>query len=102
MLRVVRVARRSGTKARTQAANQLDSLVVTAPDELRGQLRGLAPDRLVEVAAALRPAELACPVAATKLALRELARRHQALGAEIARLDTELAKLAPKVDHRDE
>jgi transposase len=97
MVRALRVARRSAVKARTQAANQLDSLVVTAPDELRCQLRGLAPDRLVEVAAALRPAELTCPVAATKLALRELARRHQALGAEIDRLDTALAKLAPKV-----
>jgi transposase len=73
MLRVLRVARRSAMKARTQAANQLDSLLVTAPDQLRAQLRGLAPDRLVQIAAALRPGELADPVAATKLALRELA-----------------------------
>jgi transposase len=39
MLRVLRVARRSAVKAHTQAANQLASLVVTAPEALRQQLR---------------------------------------------------------------
>jgi transposase len=95
MLRVLRVARRSAMKARTHPANQLDSLVVTAPDELRCQLRGLGPARRVEVAAAFRPGERTSLVAATKLALCELARRHQALGAEIDRLDAELARLVP-------
>lgn len=42
MIRALRVARRWAIKARTQAANQLDSLVITAPEELRVQLRGLA------------------------------------------------------------
>jgi transposase len=96
MIRVLRVARRSASKARTQAANQLDSLVVTAPDELRRQLRTLAPDRLVEVAAAFRPGALTSPVAAAKLALRELARRHQALSAELDRLDRKLIQLTAK------
>jgi transposase len=96
MIRALRVARRSAIKARTQAANQLDSLVITAPEELRVQLRGLATARRVEVAAAFRPGSLTTPVAATKLALRELARRHLALSAELERLDTELAKLVRK------
>jgi transposase len=43
MLRVLRVARRSAVKAHTQAANQLASLVVTAPEPLRQQLRHLPP-----------------------------------------------------------
>jgi Transposase len=43
MLRMLRVARRSAVKARTQAANQLASLVVTAPEALRQRLRRLAP-----------------------------------------------------------
>ena len=93
MLRALRVARRSAVKARSQAANQLDSLVVTAPDQLRAQLRQLPAARLVEVAAALRPGELNSPLAAVKLALRELARRHQALSAEIDRLDAHIGKL---------
>src|SRR4029453_8207228 len=47
MLRVLRVARRSAVKARTQAVNQLASLVVTAPEPLRQQLRTLTPAQLV-------------------------------------------------------
>jgi transposase len=42
MIRALRVARRSAVKARTQAANQLHALVVTAPDELRSTVRRLA------------------------------------------------------------
>jgi len=75
MLRVLRVARRSAVKAHTQAANQLASLVVTAPEPLRQQLRHLPPALLVATAARLRPGPLTTPTAAVKLALRELARR---------------------------
>ena len=35
MIRSLRLARRSAVKARTQAANQLTALLVTAPDGLR-------------------------------------------------------------------
>ena len=93
MLRVLRMARRSAIKARTQTVQQLDSLVVTAPDQLRAKLRHLSLEQLVAVAAGLRPGELADPLAATKLALRELARRHQALSAEVARLDQQITRL---------
>jgi transposase len=96
MLRVLRVARRSAIRARSQAANQLHSLLVTAPDPLRQQLRGLPLARLVQVAATFRPGSLTGPLAATKFTLRELARRYQLLTAELDRLDAELAALAPK------
>jgi len=39
MIRTLRVARRSALKMRTQVANQMDALVVTAPDPVRNQLR---------------------------------------------------------------
>src|SRR5215218_10669830 len=39
MIRVLRAARRSAVKARTQAANQLRGLVVTAPEALKQRLR---------------------------------------------------------------
>jgi transposase len=55
MIRLLRVARRSALKARTQAANQLHALVLTAPDPLRARLRGLGLEGLVAVAAAFRP-----------------------------------------------
>ena len=41
MIRVLRVARRSAVKARAQAANQLKGMIITAPEDLRTELRGL-------------------------------------------------------------
>jgi transposase len=94
MLRTLRVARHSAIKARTQAANQLHALVVTAPDPLRAQLRQLTVPRLVATAAAFRPtAPLTTPLTATKLALKSIARRHRQLSAEIEALDQHLGSL---------
>jgi transposase len=94
MIRVLRVARRSALKARTQAANQLHALVLTAPDRLRARLRGLPLERLVTVAAAFRPGpRVDTPLAATRLALKALAGRYQQLSAESATLDGQLAQL---------
>src|SRR5262249_30890468 len=45
MIRALQAARRSAMKARTQAANQLHALVVTAPAGLRARLRRLSPAR---------------------------------------------------------
>jgi transposase len=94
MLRTLQAARRSALKARTQAANQLHALVVTAPDALRSPLRRLSRGRLVATAAAFRPPlPLTTPTAATQLALKSLAIRYQQLGAEIERLEAQLAVL---------
>src|ERR687886_1199433 len=97
MIRALSVARRSAVKARTQAANQLRALLVTAPEPLRHQLRRLSLAQLVSTAAAFRPTTpLASPLAATKLALRSMARRHQQLSAEIEALDHHLADLVAR------
>jgi transposase len=56
MVRSLRLARRSAVKARTQAANQLKALVVTAPDPLRAQLRCLPLTELVTTAHGYGPA----------------------------------------------
>jgi transposase len=93
MIRSLRVARRSAMKARTQASNQLAALVLTAPQELRTSLRRLSVLRLVRVAARFRPGPLETPEAATKLALRHLARRYLALSVEIGELDRHLDHL---------
>lgn len=93
-IRALRAARRSAVKARSQAANQLKSLLVTAPDRLRDRLRGLATAGLVEAAARLRPGPRPSdPEEATKLALRSVARRHLALSEEISELDAHLGRL---------
>jgi len=77
MLRCLRVARASAVKARTQAGNAIKALLVTAPAELREQLRGLPTAKLVATAAAFPAGKPATPTAATMLALRLLAVRHQ-------------------------
>jgi hypothetical protein len=55
---------------------------------MRDQLRALSTPRLVSKAAQLRAGELDTPLAASKLALRHLARRCQTLEAEIGSLDS--------------
>lgn len=98
MIRALRAARRSAVKARSQAANQLRSLRVTAPDGLRGRLRRLSTKELVAVAARFRPGVLPeTPEDATKFALRSVARRYQALSEERAELDTRLQGLVAEV-----
>jgi transposase len=98
MIRTLRSARHSAVKARSQAANQLQGFVVTAPEELRHRLRELTTKKLVSVAARLRPGEdLDGVEAATKFALRSVARRYQALSREIAELDAQLDRLVAEV-----
>jgi transposase len=94
MVRALRIARRSAVKARTQAANQLHALLSTAPERLREGLRGLATKQLVEKASRFRcDAKPDDPAAATKFALRSVARRHRALSEEISELDAQIERL---------
>lgn len=93
MVRVLRVARSTAVRARTQAINALRALVVTAPVELREELRHLGANKLVERASRLRPGLDPTTTAATKRAMRSLARRYQELTDEIAGLNVELDTL---------
>ena len=86
-IRVLRVARRSAIKARSQAALQIRCLVSTAPDRLRDQLRALRLTDLVDTAARFRLSDRRDPLQATKTSLRSIARRYQQLSVEIAELD---------------
>ena len=71
---------------------------LTAPEELRNRLRGLSTKELVCVAARFRLAGGPSDVpAATKFALRSVARRYEALSAEIADLDAHLGPLVAQV-----
>jgi transposase len=94
MIRVLRAARRSALKARTQAANQLRGVRVTAPEALQQRLRGLSTKELVGVATRFRLGGDPDDVEeATKFALRSVARRYRALSEEIADLDARLHRL---------
>ena len=92
-IRALRVARTSAMRARTQAMNQMHSLVLSGPERLRSKLRELSPAKLVTRCASMRPGSVADPTDATKFALRELARRHRELGEETKRLDRQLDAL---------
>jgi|SRR5579859_7023803 len=92
-IRMLRVARRGAVKARTQAGNQLRDLIVTAPDPLHAKLAPLPTSQRVDTAARFRGGGLSDPTEAAKAAMNTVARRHQALTAEIAQLDAALAAL---------
>ena len=105
-LRALRVARRSAIHQRAEAQRQLKALIVTAPDALRERLRDLTDTRLITTCARMRPnrdtagGDTACPVTATTLALRSLARRHQQLSTEIRELDKLIEPLVQTINPR--
>jgi transposase len=97
-IRTLRAVRRSAVKARTQAANQLRGLVLTAPDGLRQRLRGLSTKALASTASRFRPGDSPNnPEEATRFAMRSAARRYRSLSEEISELDAQLARLAAEV-----
>jgi transposase len=95
-IRQLSVGRAGALEARTAALQQLDDLIITAPEGLRATLRR---PRTLKARAALclrlRPNErrLHEPVEAAKLALRSLARRVEYLDEEMVALDRQLERL---------
>jgi transposase len=90
-LRLLLVARRSAVDVRREALGQLRGVIVTAPDELREQLRTLPVGRLLARCSRLRRSRAASvDELATRLVLRSLARRIEAATLEAAELEREL------------
>jgi transposase len=87
-MRVLRVARASARKGRTQALNQMRSLISTGPDCVRAELRGLNVYRMLERASSYRPGTKRDLASINKLTLRMLARRATELEEEIKEIDT--------------
>jgi transposase len=69
------------------------SIIATGPEPIRAELRDLSVYRLLERAAAYRPGQRHNVTSLTKRTLRMLARRAQALEAEVAELDSLLKLL---------
>ena len=90
-LRLLLVARRSAVDVRRQALVQLRSVIVTAPDDLREELRGLPVQALIKRCSRLRHSTSRAPdeLAAT-LVLRSLAQRIKAVTTEAAELEGEI------------
>ena len=85
-IRALMVAKRSARAERTQTINQARALVVTGPDDLRARFEKHTAVGLITELAALRPRPGDTVGYATRIALRELGRRAQFLGGQLARL----------------
>jgi transposase len=92
-IRALRIPRNSAMKARTQTANQIHTLVDTAPDQLREQLRSRSIRELVGEMARWRPGPPTDPFSAHRYSLRILALRWLSLTEEIEILDQQLTRL---------
>ena len=101
-LRNLRVARRCAISHRADCIRRIKTLLVTAPEPLRGQLRHLSARELIATCAALRPdpARVSRPDQAAKAALRSLASHHNHLTEQIAELDTLIQPLVTAINPR--
>jgi transposase len=90
-LRVLLLARRSAVDTRRRALVQLRSVIVTAPEQLRDELRRLPVGRLIRRCSRFRRTRSRTPEElAIVLVLRSLARRIEAATAEAAELEREI------------
>jgi transposase len=98
-LRLLLLARRSAVDVRREALTQLRAVIVTAPDRLRHELRGLPTGKLLDRCSRLRRTSAAADELATRLVLRSLARRIVAATHEADELEqaivTHVRALAP-------
>ncbi|MER5427460.1 IS110 family transposase [Streptosporangium roseum] len=83
MARLLRRAKESAVKARTQAINQLRAVLVVADPQLRASFDGLGPKTLIRRCADLAVSPVADVDSATVYVLRQLATRVQSLSQEI-------------------
>jgi len=98
-IRVLRVAFTSARNSRTRVALQVRDLIITAPDPLREALGSLTTAQRVARCARFRlGGDTAEPTEATKLALRTLARRYEALSAELTELHATLDELTARAN----
>jgi transposase len=99
-IRVLRVAFTSARDSRTRVALQIRDLIITAPDPLRATLGSLDTAARVARCARFRigGGDPGAPLEGTRLALRALARRYDALSAEMAELEHTLDELTARAN----
>ena len=93
-IRVLKLGRQQAVDVHSRAVVQLKSLVVSAPEELRAQLRGLNAEQLVKTCARLRQnSRQSLEWTATVAAMRALARRAESAAKDVEELSQSLAEL---------
>jgi transposase len=97
-LRALMTAREGAAVAKQAGLNQLYALLVTTPEPLRAELRGLTRARLLNRLAATRPTTRRDPeMRGTLMALRAIARRVRQLTTEERELAREIDRLVRKL-----
>lgn len=88
-LRVLKVCRKTAVAARRIALQMIQTQIISAPDELREQLRSMTRMQLIRILAAWRPdlSNYRGTTNAYRIAFKSLARRYLELHDEIADLD---------------
>lgn len=107
VVRMLRVTRSTAVKAKTQAMNALQSILVTAPIDLRDDLFQARGRELIRRCSQLRPETSTVSdllehtdrmhTAATKIALRDLARRWLALDREAKELTKQIRAIVEHI-----
>jgi transposase len=93
MLRMLKMAKTSAVKSRTQAINQLKAIVMRADSALRDSLTGLSTPRLIRRCAELATTAINTITTTAIYTLSLLARRIQQLAAEIDALAAHMAAI---------
>lgn len=88
-LRMPRKTRATAVAARRTALQMIRAIIISAPEELRDQLRGMTRMRLIRRLVATRPDSTDCrsPTRSAKIALKRLAKRYVDLDDEVDELD---------------
>lgn len=101
-MRVLRIARSSARRGRTVVLNQIRSIISTAPDCLRSELRDLSIYQVLTLTASYRPGTKRDITSLTKKTLKMLAQRAIALEEEVKEIDVILkalvAETAPELN----
>lgn len=94
-LRVLQKTRSTAVAARRVALQMIRADIISAPEELRDQLRGMTRMQLVRHLVATRPdsTDFKTPLGATKIALKRLAKRYVDLDDEISELDDMIGEI---------
>ncbi len=102
-LRMLHKTRQTAVRSRRIALQMINGQIVSAPEELRDQLRGMTRMQLIRHLVATRPDKTAfrTPDGAARISLKHLAKRYVELDDEVSELDDAiaaiLADLAPKL-----
>lgn len=92
-LRLLQKTRSTAVAARRVALQMIRADIISAPEELRDQLRGMTRMQLIRHLAATRPdsTDFKTPLGAAKIALKRLAKRYVDLDDEVSELDEMIA-----------